>query len=321
MKKILAAILILMYFSTPASAETFGTGENEFEIEFVEIGDPGNASDVTAGAVDYVYNIGKFEISRSMVEKANDEGGLEITLDPMEFVTGGPRSEMPATGVRWGEAARFANWLNTSQGFPVAYKFGTQPGDEGYDATAISEPWVDGDFGFDSTNPLRNSQARYFLPSRDEWYKAAYYDPAANDGEGGYWEFPNGSDTAPMAVASGTEPNTAVYLQDHEQGPADIMQAGGLSPFGVMGFGGNVWEWDSDFVLVNDNVSFTGDERGGSWSKGSSDSYSLSSRCCEGFFPESAHLVGFRVASIPEPNSNALLVFAVLGLVITRRPS
>ena len=50
----------------------------------------------------------------------------------MDTVTGGPRPAMPATGISWNEAARFVNWLNVSQGHPVAYKFHSQPGDPGY---------------------------------------------------------------------------------------------------------------------------------------------------------------------------------------------
>ena len=80
--------------------------------------------------------------------------------------------------------------------------------------------------------------ARYFLPSVDEWYKAAYYDPTS----GVYYDYPTGSDTAPTAVASGTAAGTAVYNQLLAQGPADITLAGGLSPYGTMGQGGNVSE-------------------------------------------------------------------------------
>ena len=32
--------------------------------------------------MDYVYEIGKYEVSRDMVEKANAEGGLGLTLTP-----------------------------------------------------------------------------------------------------------------------------------------------------------------------------------------------------------------------------------------------
>jgi len=38
----------------------------------------------------------------------------------------------------------------------------------------------------------------------------------------------------PASVVSGTSPNTAVYKLPISTGPADITQAGGLSPFGTM---------------------------------------------------------------------------------------
>ena len=122
-----------------ATADTFGSGLNTFDIEFVTIGNPGNAADTTgnpdpAGSVPYEYRIGKFEVSRDMVTKANAEGNLEIVLADMDDVTGGPRHDMPATGMSWNKAARFVNWLNTSEGFSPAYNFDTQPGDLDYDA-------------------------------------------------------------------------------------------------------------------------------------------------------------------------------------------
>ena len=39
----------------------------------------------------------------------------------------------------------------------------------------------------------------------DEWYKAAYYNPTTST----YFDFPNGSNTAPTAVSSGTADGTA----------------------------------------------------------------------------------------------------------------
>jgi len=72
---------------------------------------------------------------------------------------------------------------------------------------------------YNAANPFRNSNAYYFLPSEDEWYKAAYYDPNANGGAGGYWNYATGSDSAPTAVASGTTSGTAVYDQSAATGP------------------------------------------------------------------------------------------------------
>ena len=42
---ILTAVVVLA--ATPTKADTFGSGANMFEIEFVTIGNPGNADDTT----------------------------------------------------------------------------------------------------------------------------------------------------------------------------------------------------------------------------------------------------------------------------------
>ena len=107
-------VVCVPVFVVPAVADVFGSGENLFEIEFVRIGQPGNPPDttdrpVTDGAVPYRYRIGKYEISEQMIDKANAEGGLGLTIDMR-----GPNK--PATSVTWYEAAQFVNWLNTSTG-------------------------------------------------------------------------------------------------------------------------------------------------------------------------------------------------------------
>ena len=59
-------LLALTLFSAPiARADTFGNGANTFNIEFVDIGNPGNAADTTgapnpAGSVAEAYRIGKY---------------------------------------------------------------------------------------------------------------------------------------------------------------------------------------------------------------------------------------------------------------------
>ena len=174
---ILSAALVAISFSEPAWADTFGSGANTFDIAFTTIGHPGNTADTTgspnpAGSVGYAYRIGTYEISEQMIDKANAEGGLGITKD-----TRGP--DKPATRVNWNEAARFVNWLDTSTGSRPAYKFALQPGDGGYSANADIQVWTPSDAGYNPNNLYRNSLAHYFLPSVDEWYKAAYYDPSA----------------------------------------------------------------------------------------------------------------------------------------------
>ena len=163
-----------------AYADTFGTGSNLFDIEFVTVGNPGNANDPddgdsqggiqNFGSVPYTYRMGKFEISEDMIDKANAEGSLGIAQSNRG-------ADQPATLITWFEAARFINWLNTSMGSTPAYKFAVQPGEVGYSTTASIELWAMSDTGYNPNNLYRNSLATYFLPSVDEWYKAAYYDP------------------------------------------------------------------------------------------------------------------------------------------------
>ena len=42
----------------------------------------------------------------------------------------------------------------------------------------------------------RSPTASFVLPTEDEWYKAAYYDPAIAGGNK-YWNFATGSNTTP----------------------------------------------------------------------------------------------------------------------------
>ncbi len=304
---ILLAALVSI-FSERAWCDTFGSGANTFGIDFVTIGNPGNPADTTgvpnpAGSVGDAYRIGKYEISEQMIDKANALGGLGITKD-----TRG--ADKPATSVSWNEAARFINWLNTSTGSAPAYKFALQPGDIGYSANANIQLWTISDAGYNPNNLYRNSQAKYFLPSVDEWYKAAYYDPTS----GNYFDFPTGSNAVPTAVASGTAAGTAVYFR--QAGPADIALAGGLSPYGTMGQGGNVEELEeTDQDLLNSpqtESSSSRGKRGGNWLN-FSDLLLASNR--GGFFQfDGGNDIGFRVASIPEPSTLVLMGLAIIGL-------
>jgi formylglycine-generating enzyme len=293
----LALALFCITLADVAIADTFGSGANTFEMAFVTIGNPGNVADTTgspnpAGSVPYTYRIGKFEISEDMIDKANALGGLGITKDSRA-------PDKPATSVSWFEAARFVNWLNTSSGGVPAYKFNGNS----------FELWAPGDAGYDPNNLFRNGLARYFLPSFDEWYKAAYSDPTS----GGYFNYPTGSDTAPTAVMSGTAPGTAVISQSFATGPAAVTLAGGLSPYGTMGQGGNVDEWEeSEFDLTNNSPSAIRGFRGGNWDR--SPAFLLSSNRFSVAPSIEDNILGFRVASIPEPSTIVLLATTILLL-------
>lgn len=140
------------------------------------------------------------------------------------------------------------------------------------------------------------------------------YDPIAEV----YYDYPTGSNTVPTPVASGTANGSAVYGQPFDRGPADITQAGGLSPFGTMAQGGNVWELEetsTDGEKWNFPIGTTRRMTGGSWN---STYFSLHVYGGGGANPDfSTPYLGFRIAAaapIPEPTSLALFSLATVML-------
>lgn len=291
-KTSLITMLFLLSPQCPLHADTFGTGANAFTMDFVpitggaEADSPDSSNLIRYGAVPYDYRMGKYEVSRAMILAYNASGGSPvITLQDMTSF-GGNGVDKPAIGVSWNEAARFVNWLNVSTGHSPAYRFTTSGTNDNLTL------WTAGDAGYDPSNPYRNANARYFLPGEDEWYRAAYFDPAAQV----FWDFPTGTNIPdnPIPVASGTAPNTAVYGRSILAGPADITQAGGLSPFGTMAQGGNVFEWmESAETAPNDTASENRGNRGG----GYFDSSSFLTPGRQGSPPTGEGFIGFRVAS------------------------
>lgn len=282
---------LLLSLPSASFADTFGSGPSQFNIDFVVIGDVGNAPDSTGyGAVAHAYRIGKHEVSRAMIESYNAlSGGPTISMADMSS-SGGNGANRPATGITWNHVARFVNWLNTSEGYGVAYKFSSTGANDNI------VMWNPGDLGYDANNPYRNKRAEYFLPSENEWYKAAYYDPNRAGGDGGYWEYTTGSNVAPTAVSGGTAGGTAVF--SGQAGPADIMNAGGLSPYGTMAQGGNVWERiESDFSAPNDSPTEFHTIRAGYWNNVPT-SLKSTTRVSNSRSIGSS-ITGFRVASAP----------------------
>ena len=155
----------------------------------------------------------------------------------------------------------FVNWLNEDQGYPKAYDF-TVNG---------LQLWEFGDPGFNPENPVRNSLAKFVLPTGHEWHKAAYYDSSTD----AYRPYATG-DEVPEPVFSTTEAGTAVHGLEFLDGPSEVHEAGGPSPYGAIGMQGNVSEWEEGGYDIDNFVtgSIYRSVRGGNWlGVASSDSF------------------------------------------------
>jgi formylglycine-generating enzyme required for sulfatase activity len=255
-----------------------------------------------------------------MINKANTAGGLGITMADMSTYVGGNFASRAATGISWNEAARFVNYLNTSKGYQAAYNFTTGGSNDNITL------WGAGQYS--GSNRFRHKDAVFVLPSLDEWYKGAY------GSSGGTWyDFATGSNsrnsgpgyTNPTSVISGTAAGSAVYSRAPLQGPADVTLAGGLSSYGTMGQGGNVWEWsETAFDRVNDSAGEAREFRGGSWTSSWEEIESLSripfnNETTRGGSTTAQNDYGFRVAMVPEPSALSLLAVGLGGLAMMRR--
>ena len=307
---ILGGVLVLS--GAMAEADTFGTGANGFTLDFVPIGNAGNGNDAGAGGgsysspyggVAYDYRMGVNEISQAAINAAV-AGGL--TGMPTGYWSG----DQPSAPINWFQAAAFTNWLNTSTGHVAAYQL--NPALTSLTLWSSGEAWQAG-----GENLYRNKNAYYFLTSENEWYKAAYQ---KNDGvTPNYWDYPTASNSAPIAVGSGTGAGTAVYYGGGAGTSASVFSAGGLSAYGTMGQGGNVYEWmETAYDGINDSSSEFRGIRGGDWYYATeywlwSSSRGYSTPSVSGF------ILGFRVASVPEPSAAMWMISAGMLALARRR--
>lgn len=284
------------------------------------------------GAVDYQYRIATTETSVGQwleFVRAYEpfyEYPSSGNIAPSAFtstsiiVIGGQIGLIPgrttgrAADMGWEFAARYCNWLHNGK---VNEAWAFESG--AYDTTTFT---INPD-GSANHQRTRSDGARYWIPSFDEWVKAAYYDPNRyGEGQEGYWHYANGSDTRPiggLAPDEGGEQNAGDiidYRFPFDVGSYDHVQ----SPWGLLDISGGVQEWTEGVDLFDElaryrmtggsSYNITGTAGGvyldrlGIWDVGFVDI---------GLGP----LVGLRLASVvPSPS---VLPALLGGLIITLR--
>jgi formylglycine-generating enzyme required for sulfatase activity len=214
------------------------------------------------------------------------------------------------------DAARFCNWLQNGQPTNLGEATGS---------TETGAYTLNGDVtrGFET----KNAGATWWIPTENEWYKAAFYDPNyGGTGIGGYWTYATQSNTAPgNVVGSGSnEANFFYYVYSVTQSSLTSNTQNYLTPvgsfsgsasyYGTYDQGGDVLQWDDSVI---DDGSGRG-LRGSSWSYSADSLESYERAYFDTPLDEDAN-VGFRVASIPEPNYALLVLSGTLALAPVRK--
>ena len=325
-------------------------------IDMVTVGNAGNANDTGGtgnGAVAYDYQIGKYDVTigqytaflnavaaTDTYSLYNSLMGTDVNIKGISR-TGGSGSyaysvlgsaNRPITWVSWWDSARFSNWMANGQ--PTGAQTSTTTENGAYNVNGAT---TGNAVAKNATNPNTSAAPTFYVPTENEWYKAAYYSPTLKSGAGGYYAYATQSNTAPGNIV-GSLANQANYTAGGlysvtQSSVFDLSQnyltdvgafTNSGSFYGTFDQSGNVFQW-------NDLDGAPGSSRGlrgGDWSNSvfyvsSSDSFS--------YDPASEPInVGFRLASpvsgsaVPEIDPNGLsavlgLLAAGLGLLERRR--
>ena len=295
--QIVCVTALVAALGSAASAADITHDGTTISMDFVTVGNAGNTADATSyGGVDYNYRIGKYEVTENQWDAVSGASTTDLLDDPGYW-----SGDQPVAEISWHESAMFCNWLtsgNVAQGAYAINGSGV--------VTAI-----------DRADAVSTYGTVYVIPTEDEWYKAAYYDPNKSGGAG-YWGYPTGSDSAPDGIDSaGDTEFEAVFYDGYNQGhPNDMDDAGALSPYGTMGQGGNVWEWNETIIYEPFGDSSRGIGRG---SFSNYDDILLASSRFVSSPTIEAYNVGFRVSEVPEPATMAILMLGGIGILRRRK--
>jgi formylglycine-generating enzyme required for sulfatase activity len=281
-------------------------------IDWVTVGHAGNTGNSATynqmGAVGYVYQIGKYEVTNAQyteflnAKAAVDNHGLYhigmgINRDGSSgsytySITEGYENE-PVAFVSWFDAARFSNWLANGQG------------------TGSTETGSYTLNGATSGIIYANESATIRIPTESEWYKAAYY----NGGTQSYSLYPHGFGSISTLQAN-YDPYFTTGERENYLGRVTAVGTYSNNPshYGTYDQGGNVREWNDGDNGLGRGV------RGGSWDDPESElantSYAYSLETWEDV------ALGFRLVSvnpIPEPTTSLLSVLGATMLLRRRR--
>ena len=289
-------------------------------IDWVTVGDPGNTADnTTYGAVAAEFQFMKYEFTNQQYTDflnsvaatdtyslynasmgSNARGGITQSgaSGSYTYATRTDMGDKPVNYVTWWDAARVSNWLMNG---------GTSSSSTETGAYTLVGGQTTG------TAPAVNSGATFYVPTEDQWYKAAYYKGGSTSA--GYWDYATQSDFAPTAVtagstgigSSGSTGNFANYNRDADWGSplqdgnvTTVGTNGGASAYDAFDMSGNVREW-------NDLTGTAGSSRGlrgGGYNFSAFDMSSFSKGA--GDPSGGSDIIGFRLASpvaVPEPST------------------
>jgi hypothetical protein len=220
--------------------------------------------------------------------------------------------DKPVNYVSWFDAARVSNWLMN-----------------GATATSSTETGAYTLVGGQTsgTSPAVNPGATFYIPTENQWYKAAYYKGGSTSA--GYWNYATQSDTDPTAVTAdstgiGSAGNTGnfanyngVAIWNGENNMTTVGTNGGASAYGAFDMSGNAAE-------LNDLTGAADSLRGLRGGTRSNAAFDISSSYRLAAVPSEASSRGFRLASlaaVPEPSTYAMTLagLACGGYTLFRR--